>query len=315
MTHNERLTDRTGATRQYDVVIRGFLGPTRILGIMECKDHGRKVGPEDVDAFAHKVENVGANLRFLVSKSGFTEQALKVARHAHISCLSLLADHAQIDTVTLGGAAYFQGKWWTSHRLDIGLVDGTLVEDSSCESIATDGRRLINWFKRMWKERYASGIPSGRHAARVTLAEPLSITIGPRSVFASYVVCSARYSHGKIAWGHLKGDTFFDWAERSMPMPRKGSLRLDFPPDHQNWEEYSGPTPDDTMVKVIADPQFEAKHCDAAPMIDGEVEVYHGSEIPNDLWVEPRISIIPPGKLSVRSKLRRGGQGSAELHL
>src|SRR5213592_3911622 len=92
VTHNEKLEDRVGNRRQYDVVVRGQFGGRPVLGVIECKDHSRKKGPEAVEAFAKKTENLGANLRLMVSKKGFTEQALKLAKHENIGCLSLLPE-------------------------------------------------------------------------------------------------------------------------------------------------------------------------------------------------------------------------------
>ena len=92
VTHNERLVDRVGNTRQYDVIIRGRFGGRDILGVIECKDHKRRKGPDVVEAFAKKTENLGANLRLMVSRKGFTDQALKLAVHEGIGCLSLLPD-------------------------------------------------------------------------------------------------------------------------------------------------------------------------------------------------------------------------------
>jgi len=88
VTHNEFLDDRVGNKRQYDVVIRGQFGGRPVLGVIECKDHSRKKGPDAVEAFAKKTENLGANLRMIVSKKGFTKQALKLAKHENIGCLS-----------------------------------------------------------------------------------------------------------------------------------------------------------------------------------------------------------------------------------
>src|SRR5215212_5196720 len=72
VTHNEKLNDRVGNRRQYDVVIRGQFGGRPVLGVIECKDHSRRKGAETVEAFAKKTENLGANLRIVVSRKGFT---------------------------------------------------------------------------------------------------------------------------------------------------------------------------------------------------------------------------------------------------
>src|SRR5438046_1944612 len=61
VTHNEFIIDRLGNRRQFDVVIRGSFGGRPMLGVIECKDHGTKKGPSDVEAFAKKTEHVCAN--------------------------------------------------------------------------------------------------------------------------------------------------------------------------------------------------------------------------------------------------------------
>jgi restriction endonuclease len=90
VTHNEKLQDRVGNLRQYDVVIRGVFAGQPILGVIECKDHNRKKGPDAVEAFAKKTENLVAHLRMMVSKKGFTERAIRLAKHEGVTCLSLL---------------------------------------------------------------------------------------------------------------------------------------------------------------------------------------------------------------------------------
>lgn len=44
VTHDEKLKDRVGNIRQYDVVIRGQFGGRQVLGVIECKDHRRGSG-------------------------------------------------------------------------------------------------------------------------------------------------------------------------------------------------------------------------------------------------------------------------------
>ena len=79
-----RINDRVGNRRQYDVVIRGQFAGRQVLSVIECKDHSRKKGPDAVEAFAKKTENLGANLRMMFSKRGFTKMALNLAEHEHI---------------------------------------------------------------------------------------------------------------------------------------------------------------------------------------------------------------------------------------
>src|SRR5687768_7253736 len=79
--HDVELEDRLGHRRQYDVVIRGKLAGHDVLGVIECKDEKRKIGPEIVEAFVTKSDAVRANFRALVARSGFTPKALDICRH------------------------------------------------------------------------------------------------------------------------------------------------------------------------------------------------------------------------------------------
>lgn len=55
VTHNEILVDRINNRRQFDVVIRGMFAGRDMLGVIECKDRGRRAGPSDIEAFCQEV--------------------------------------------------------------------------------------------------------------------------------------------------------------------------------------------------------------------------------------------------------------------
>lgn len=40
--HNQRIVDRHGHSRQFDVEIRGKFAGQEIIGVIECKDKNRK---------------------------------------------------------------------------------------------------------------------------------------------------------------------------------------------------------------------------------------------------------------------------------
>ena len=117
VSHNERLTDRIGNRRQFDVVIRGQFAGRQVLGVVECKDHRRRKGPDTIEAFSRKSENVGANLRVVVSCRGFTTQALRLAKHENIGCVSLLPTPDEQVGFSIGEAWYGVIKRWTRLRL------------------------------------------------------------------------------------------------------------------------------------------------------------------------------------------------------
>lgn len=81
---NEFLDGRSGTRRQLDVTVRGRLGATDVLVVVECKDYREKVGIEFVEAFIAKLEDVGGNKGVMVAKTGFTRDALARAERAGI---------------------------------------------------------------------------------------------------------------------------------------------------------------------------------------------------------------------------------------
>ncbi len=119
VTHNEKLVDRVGNKRQYDVVIRGNFGGRPVLGIIEVKDHSRRKGPSTIESFAKKTENFGANLRLIVSRKGFTKQALNLAKHENIGCLSLLPDNPDQVGFSIGNMMYGLIDQWTNFYLNV----------------------------------------------------------------------------------------------------------------------------------------------------------------------------------------------------
>jgi hypothetical protein len=55
VTHDEKIVDRLGNERQFDVVIRGKFAGREVLGLIECKDHNHRKGPSAIEAFAKKM--------------------------------------------------------------------------------------------------------------------------------------------------------------------------------------------------------------------------------------------------------------------
>src|SRR5205085_1852164 len=117
VTHNEKLLDKVGNTRQFDVVIRGTFAGRPMLGVMECRDHTtRPKGPDAIDGFANKVRNLGADLAIMVSRLGFTAQALRLAKFEKVACYSLVSK--EFDTgACIGQHIYGVTRKWTDFGL------------------------------------------------------------------------------------------------------------------------------------------------------------------------------------------------------
>jgi len=85
-----RLRDKdTGRLREHDVVITRTTHHGPSLTALECKDHGRKIGVTEVEAFSKKCEKTGIHRGIIVSSSGFAETARTKAKALNITLMSL----------------------------------------------------------------------------------------------------------------------------------------------------------------------------------------------------------------------------------
>ncbi len=147
VTHNERITNKLGHARQFDVVVRGAFAGQPMLGVIECKDLKRKVGTQDVDAFVTKAQDVNANFKILMSRNGFTKQALHQCEHNGIQALSLLNNDPTNNK-------FFIGVRWEVDIISWGQVSSILHFEKNpdpqitfnANDIKIKGKRVLDWF-------------------------------------------------------------------------------------------------------------------------------------------------------------------------
>lgn len=90
VTESKMLRDRrTKAFREVDVVIDGFVGGQAVRVCIECRDHRRVADVQWVEQMKAKHERLDTNALLLASKSGFTPEALNVARSYGIETFTL----------------------------------------------------------------------------------------------------------------------------------------------------------------------------------------------------------------------------------
>ena len=146
VTHNERLVDRLGHSRQFDVVIRGTFAGQAALGVMECKDYKGKVGNPDVEAFVTKSQDVRANFKILMSRRGFTEPDLEKCALHGIQALSLTIDDPANESFFVGSYWEADLPWWDRLTIDIATLDGSRIpQPFSIEDVVVRGSRAIDW--------------------------------------------------------------------------------------------------------------------------------------------------------------------------
>jgi restriction endonuclease len=147
VTRNVKLVDRLGHERQFDVVIRGQWAGRHVLGVIECKDWSVKVDLPEVEAFVTKKENVRANLAIMVSRCGFTQKAIDLAKHHAIGTLSLLPDD-DAHGFAIGFQSFAFFFKWTQLILRVRLAGKTRIPRSlKVESVQYKGHKLIDWFR------------------------------------------------------------------------------------------------------------------------------------------------------------------------
>lgn len=246
VTHNEWLTDRIGNRRQFDVVIRGKFGGRDVIGIVECKDHSRRKGPDAIEAFAKKCENLGANLRIVVSRKGFTPQALAVAKHEGVGCLSLLPEAT--DDVGFAVGDYWFGivKTWTNLRIGFNpLPHPTYLEGVAGSSIQMDGKEVQRWFYRELVTKHQDQVLNQDYTLTVKFDPPKELQCSGESLLVNEVFCIAkREIVKKRKWVSWSGDALYDWNQCAFTVPDQGVLRGSaVETDLTLWSDYDGPLP------------------------------------------------------------------------
>lgn len=103
------LTDlATGADREVDVCIRGSVGGHDVLISIECRDHKRRADVGWVEQMAAKHQRLTTNALILASKSGFSSNALKVAKHYNARTISF----DQIEETDFGSLLGASSNLW-----------------------------------------------------------------------------------------------------------------------------------------------------------------------------------------------------------
>jgi hypothetical protein len=247
VTHNEKLEDRVGNKRQYDVVIRGRFGGRPVLGIIECKDHSRKKGPGAIEAFAKKTDNLGANLRIMVSKKGFTKQALNLAKHENIGCLSLLPEDPAQAGFSIGDMWYGVICMWTNIRLRIHFAESPApLKTFDGNTVKWNGQPVSNWFRRELFTTYSEDTKEGDHTLELKFNEQRNIEIEGKEYPVIGITCIAtRVCRKKRKWVHWSGEAFFDWHSNLLTIPPKGSVvGSAVETDLSAWSDYDGEIPE-----------------------------------------------------------------------
>ncbi len=247
VSHDEWLVDRVGNRRQYDVVIRGRFAGRKILGIIECKDHSRKKGPAAIEAFAKKAENLNANFKVVVSKKGFTDQALKLAKHEGIGCLSLLPDDPKQVGFGIGDMWYAKLYKWRAIRLTVLFVRKNVTIGSvPPASVKWKGQPVIEWFIKELMTTGSQETREGNHTITLEFDRVRRIEVNGKKYNVRGLICTAnRVCYKKKRWVTWSGDAFYDWHAGNFTIPPKGMIVSSSIDTHlEKWDDFDGDIPE-----------------------------------------------------------------------
>jgi hypothetical protein len=248
VTHNEIIVDRLGHRRQFDVVIRGKFAGQTMLGVIECKDLSRKVGNPEVDAFVTKARDVNANVKILMSKSGFAKPALEKCRDYGIQALSLVKSDPVNKNFFLGTRVTADVARWNQLSLSLHVADG---EDGNLAlnpfDVSIRGKRIVDWFTNYLLEQD-------------TKVQGTGWVVGLRVDFAKPQVVEARAGVERLCTGvtfgaeriieqleyrvGITGEGFFDWnAKQATFLPGSMIMTRGIPAgDFSQWKPRSDGT-------------------------------------------------------------------------
>lgn len=260
VTHNRRLIDRLGHSRQFDVVIEGSFAGQQLLGVIECKDLRKRVGSPEIDAFVTKSNDVNANFKIVVSRRGFTGPAIEKARHYGIQTLSLLPK----DEVNLG---FKVGNYWFADIYHWESISLTLLFreepehsiDFDAGTVAISGKRIIDWFINYLDENHQT-------------ETKLGWVVGVRCDFdadqlvevreGEHYLCKGVEFHAKRGlmekerFVGVNGTGLFDWQQSRVTVPPKTTITGDaVPTDFAKWDDRTsdrGDNPGFLQVRIVA---------------------------------------------------------------
>lgn len=140
---SKMMRDRiTRARREVDVVIEGTVGGQTVRVSIECRDHKRVADVQWVEQMKTKHERLDTNALLLASRSGFTEEALAVARVYGIDTFTL----EPIDEAALALRLHpTSGLWFRTVKVTPAKVTVTVggEDDQPIEHVVTSPDHLL----------------------------------------------------------------------------------------------------------------------------------------------------------------------------
>jgi hypothetical protein len=246
ISYREKIENRLGISREFDVVIRGLFAGHPMLGVIECKDWSDKVGTPELDAFITKTRDINANLRMIVSPKGFTQPALDQAKDAGVGVLSLLPDDPIDAGFSIGVLWYARAYYWVDIKIDLHFSGASPHAGSyKGKDVLYDGKPIVNRFLKELSTTYCNMADTKPIRLSAKFAPPISVTIKNRSFLLSEIALRAgRICQKKKRFMQMTGDAFYNWQTNTLSAPQDGRIHVHgFRTDLFDWDDYDGEIP------------------------------------------------------------------------
>ena len=246
VTYREKIVNRLGLLREFDVVLRGRFAGQPMLGVIECKDWAKKVGTPEIDAFITKTRDINANLRMIVSPKGFAEPALVQAKDAGVGVFSLLPDDPDDAGFSLGVLWYGRSYIWKRECTFCFVGKPPRPGSFDGKEILYKGIPVINVYEKELSTTYlqtSETIPINLH----TDFNPyITVKIKGETFRISEITVRAyRLITNKKRFMQMTGDALYNWDTKTANIPKEGSISIHgFSPDMTDWEEFDGEIPE-----------------------------------------------------------------------
>jgi hypothetical protein len=245
--HNQKIADLKNRRRQFDVVIRGEWAGQKVLGVIECKYTSRPVNLPHIEAFITKSRSVNANIALVVSRAGFTEEAISLARDNGIGTLSLLPDERSNPPFRIGYQSYARIFEWTTFTVEIFFEGATGLGDPlDAESIEYDGKKVLDWFRKQLATEHNNKEELGWFSCVVQFdsPKPMNVNGSARGVRAVRFA-ALREMRVKTKFQTLSGQAFYDWQDKTWRLPPGGFLLSgEIDSRFSDWCDFHGEIPE-----------------------------------------------------------------------
>jgi hypothetical protein len=266
VTHNEKIPDIRNRRRQFDVVVRGEWAGRKLLGVIECRDKGRPVDLPQIDAFITKSQSVLANFALIVSRAGYTREAISRAKDSGIGTLSLLPEDGSDVGFTVGFQSYVRFLEWT--RIDVTIqFKGNITLDGplDIDSLKYEGRSAVDWFKKKLSTDHVTRQESGWLTCVCQFDKPKSMTVNGETRDVIAIKFSAlREARVKTKFLSISGQAFYDWQEGLWKWPPGGFIMTGpiSHPTYDDWDDHEGNIPDipentNSLILTLYPPCFD----------------------------------------------------------